>query len=565
MIEFFDTETIYNRTVLICNSQNYLWNSKGLTSLECIDFLFKTSQKYNYFFRIDYDVNMIIKDWSKKDIIKLYDGEQVYYKGYTIIYYKDKILSISKDKKRKRFFDVSNFFNTSLLNTIKILEIELTDNEKKFIELMKSSRSDFKLKDKDKIIEYSLLENKIGLKIVNKIYELIPGELKTYNLYGSSVLANNFLNLKRIKGSFTFSTKVFEEAYFGGRMECFKIGRFKNIYKYDINSAYPAVIKDLREPLYYDIKKYDNEKIVDTNIYEVEFEHQDKFQIGTLPIRLKNGYLVFPMAGKGYYYGVELKQAIKRNIKLKIYNYLDIKLGDKLFNCEIEKYYLLRQELKKKNDKRNLIIKILLNSIYGKFAQSTGKPRFRNLYLAGYITASVRAKLLEATYKKDEEIIFFATDGILSKCKLDLPISYELGDWELINIREAYVILSGVYKLIDLSGKIHKGERGYKLDFDELLKAIKEKGYYDVKLPVFISNVYAYKNYKMYLKDRCKFIKIKKRVDIKQQHKRIFLTFNINSENNSQLLTDEIIKKINNLPSLKDFTANIFDEDFDII
>ena len=565
MLEFFDTETINNKSVLICNSNEYLWNSKGLTSLECIDFLFNKSQKYNYFFRIDYDVNMIIKDWSKKDIIKLYNGEQVYYKGYTIIYYKDKILSISKDKKRKRFFDVSNFFNTSLLNTIQILEIELTDEEKKFIELMKSNRSEFKLKDKDKIIEYSLLENKIGLKIVDKIYELIPEELKTYNLYGSSVLANNFLNLKFIKGSFTFSIRIFGEAYFGGRMECFKIGKFKNVYKYDINSAYPAVIKDLREPLFYEIKKYNKEKIVDTNIYEVEFEHLDKFQIGTLPVRLKNGYLVFPMKGRGYYYGVELKQAIKRKVKVKIYNYLDIKLGDKLFSGEIEKYYKLRQELKKKNDKRNLIIKILLNSIYGKFAQSTGRPRFRNLYLAGYITSSVRAKLLEATYNKDNDIIFFATDGILSKCKLDLPISYELGDWELINIKEAYVILSGVYKLIDSSGKIHKGERGYKLDFDELLKSIEKKGFYDVELPVFISNIYGYKNHKMYLKDRCKFIKIKKRVDIKQQHKRLFITFDVNSENNSQLLTDEILNKVNNLPSLKDFTANIFDEDFDII
>ncbi len=540
-LEFFDTETINNKTVLICNSETYLWNSSGLSSKECFDFIIKNAKDYNYFFRIDYDINMIIKDLPKKIITTLFEKNEVNYNGYDIKYFRNKIFSING----KTFYDVANFFQTSLIRNIEILKIDLTDVEKKFIESMKRQRKKFSLRDKNKIINYSLLENQVGLKIVNKIYELIPDELKTYALYGASALTNKFLKDKT-QSNFVFNNELFNNAYFGGRMECLKIGTFYNCYKYDINSAYPNVIKDLQQPVTYEIKKYSGQKIVDTNIYEVEFNHKTINEIGCLPLRLNDGYLIFPKEGKGYYYGCELLQAINRGVNVKINNFVDVKLGKKIFNKnEIEKIYELRKTLKLKNDLRNLIYKILLNSIYGKFAQQVGKSQYQNIYLAGYITAKVRSELLKATYKKDSEIIFFATDGILSKTKLKLPISDKLGDYEEIKIKKAVVILSGIYKLIDYNNKEYIGERGFRFNFDRCLSDIMKKGYHKAKLTVFISNIFAFKNYKKLSKYRCKFTIIEKVINIKNQKKRIFKTFDIEKENNSLLLNKESIKKYN--------------------
>jgi hypothetical protein len=561
-IEFFDTETINNKTVLVCNSQKALWLSEGLTSKALLDFLYQNAKQYNFFFRIDYDVNMILYDVEKEKIIELFEKNETEIFGYKIKYFRHKIFSINN----KKFYDVANFFQTSLINTIEILKINLTDKEKKFLALMKAKRGAFSIKDRNKIIEYSLLENQLGLKIVNKIYDLIPDELKTYALYGSSAIAQKFLKGK-IKSNILFNTSIFENCYFGGRMEVLKIGTFNNVYKYDINSAYPNVIKELREPINYEIKKYSGEKIIDTNIYELEFNHNKPNEIGCFPIRLKSGYLVFPKSGKGFYFGCEVKEAIKRKVNINILNVCEVKLGKKIFaNNEIEKMYKLRLKYKEQNDLRNLIYKILLNSIYGKFAQTVGKAQYQNIYLAGYITAKVRSELLKATIGKDNDIIFFATDGILSKTKLKLPINKDIGNWEEIFIKRAEVIQAGVYRLIDKVGKSYIGERGFRFDFDKAIKEIKNGKKYKVKIPSFISNIYAYKNYKKFLKYRCKFTIVEKELNIFKQHKRIFSSFDINKENNSLLLNQIHISKLNDLPDMIDFNEIIVDEnDFVIL
>lgn len=553
-LEFFDTETIKNKTVLICSSKSYLWNSGGLSYKDCFDFLITNSKKYNYFFRIDYDVNMIIKDLTKKNIIELFENNETDFENYKIKYFRNKIFSINN----KKFYDIFNFFNTSLLNVIKILDIDLTEKEKEFVKIMKNKRADFSNKDKEIIIKYSLLENEIGLKIVEKIYNLIPEKLKTYALYGSSALSNKFMR-KKINRSFIFSGELFEKSYFGGRMECFKIGTFENVYKYDINSAYPSVIKDLKKPLSYKIEKYNNQEIKEHNLYEINFVHTDIKQIGVFPIRTNSGYLVFPKEGRGYYYGCEVKEGIKRKIKIDILNFCDVKLGKKIFKeNEIEKMYKLRLLYKKTGDKRNLIYKIILNAIYGKFAQRVGRSDFQNFYLAGYITAKIRAELLKAVFKKEKDIIFFSTDGILSKSSLNVKIGHKLGEWDFEKVNKAVVIQSGVYKL-ETEGGVKMGERGFRFDFDSAIKDIREKGIHKTEMQAFISNIYAFKNYKAMGDKRCKFTTIKKELSIYKQHKRIFTSFDIDAENVSFLLNKNHLQKLNELKSILDFGSKSAD------
>lgn len=555
-IEFFDGETINNNYVLLGCSNKYIWKDRGLNCKDCLDFLYNNRSKYNYFFRIDYDINMIFKDIDKNEVINLFEGNEIFLFNYKIQYYRHKIFMINNIK----YYDIFSFTNKSFEKTLEIFKIKFTETEKNLLHTEKLNRNKFNLKDKNKIIEYNKLENNLGKKLINEIYNILPNELKTYSFYGSSSLSQKYLKNKKLDiNDLIFNNEIFESAYFGGRMEALKIGTFENCFKYDLNSAYPSVINNLRKPLGIELKNF-NGKIKETNLYYLDFNILEKDKIGLLPIRLKNGYLVFPDFGSGWFYGGEIIEALKRTwFDCKIKKEIDIKLGEKLFNNDIENFYKLRLNYKLNNDVKEYIYKILLNSIYGKFAQNIGKPKFRNLYLAGFITASIRAKLLEAIKDFDSEIIFFATDCILSKNKLNLKISNKLGDYDYKEIKKAIILLSGIYQLTDYNDKNYFGERGYKLDFNKVYKDILKNGKSEIKTNIFISNIYAYKNHKTFLNNKCKFTEIKKTLDIKSQHKRIFLTFNIEKENNSFLLSKTELKNLNKI------TENIYNNELNKI
>jgi hypothetical protein len=79
------------------------------------------------------------------------------------------------------------------------------------------------------------------------------------------------------------------------------------------------------------------------------------------------------------------------------------------------------------NDVRAIVIKLMLNSIYGKLAQGVGSPsrppRFASPWMAAAITAGTRRKLLKAALTAPDAIVSFATDGIVSKKGLKIATS----------------------------------------------------------------------------------------------------------------------------------------------
>jgi len=89
-------------------------------------------------------------------------------------------------------------------------------------------------------------------------------------------------------------------------------------------------------------------------------------------------------------------------------------------------------ELKEQNNPLQLPIKIILNSIYGKTRQSVNH-KIGNLFnpvIFAFITGFCRAQLYDFVLKHDieKEIVFFATDSICTRTKLDVN-STKLGDF----------------------------------------------------------------------------------------------------------------------------------------
>jgi hypothetical protein len=74
-----------------------------------------------------------------------------------------------------------------------------------------------------------------------------------------------------------------------------------------------------------------------------------------------------------------------------------------------------------------------MNSIYGKLAQSIGKPKFQNWIWAGMITSGTRAMILDfiGLHKDRNNVLAIATDGIYTRERIVPPKPRDTGTFHL--------------------------------------------------------------------------------------------------------------------------------------
>lgn len=163
--------------------------------------------------------------------------------------------------------------------------------------------------------------------------------------------------------------------YYGGRTEAIKRGRIEDCYLYDINSLYPTAMSIYEFPnpnkCYY--KKYESNDLFQIMNYEgvanIEMIAPDT-NLPYLPVRYNNK-LVFPQGIiKGHYTFFEIREALKMGYELiKIYDCIYYPEKHKPFKDFVHDNYSNRLKCKIDKSPIELVYKILLNSLYGKFAQ----------------------------------------------------------------------------------------------------------------------------------------------------------------------------------------------------
>lgn len=182
-----------------------------------------------------------------------------------------------------------------------------------------------------------------------------------------------------------YNTKYFWDSYFGGRTECFKIGK-THARIIDVNSMYPDRMRNEVFPNPKYLKKVMYVKTQDfLRRYLYEFEGcvrmkvtHKKTWIGYLPVKIK-GKLCFPVGElEGCWNFNEIRYALEqdvieiKNIEWVVYSkpmespfvsYIDT-LYDKRYSVQ-DLFHIYR-------------IKIYMNSLYGKFAQ---KIQTESIYL----------------------------------------------------------------------------------------------------------------------------------------------------------------------------------------
>lgn len=242
-----------------------------------------------------------------------------------------------------------------------------------------------------------------------------------------------------------------KDSYFGGWFEIFAHGIIPGTsYSYDINSAYPFAIANLpclRHGRYY--SGNGEPRVRNGSLYLVYASVFTKQQgdeggphdlgshaIGAMLHRDSRGQIARPFATKGWFWKHEIDAAIAAGA-INVIEYHHWYAYDPC-NCPpplaaVADLYAQRLTIDKKSP-LGKAIKLLINSIYGKFAQSVGNPTYGNAIYASLITSICRTMILTAiaTHPKGQKnVLMVATDGVYFLDKHPtLPISSDLGAWD---------------------------------------------------------------------------------------------------------------------------------------
>lgn len=527
------------RYVLLANSEGEsIYNETGLTTIQCLQFLLSAETKRNIhvIFSGGYDVNMILRDLPVKKLKRLWEGETVPFLKYKLTYVPKKFFRVSLGAKTLTLWDVFGFFQKSFVVAVEdwlgkeIPELKLVRQGKKL-------RKDLLQQKKEYIIKYNATECKLLVQLMERLQAaLIGANINISRWDGPGAIASALLRKRsRIARPPAWVEELSYAAYFGGRTETFAVGtHLGSTHRYDIRSAYPWAMSRLDQPDHSGWREVDSFEPDLIGMYLVRWRPRGNTRIYPFPFRDKNGRLSYPRSGETWVWHYEVQAALDCGFKFEILSgVVTDKISDKPY-AWVEELYQERARLRALGDNANLALKLGLNSLYGKTAQSVGhnvtaenKPKYHNPIVAGMITSAVRARMFYAIMQKPDDILYCATDGLVSKAPLDLPIGVDLGLWEYGLWEGASVIMSGIY------GRLKDGDwtwnyRGLEMDLIsyEILKKFwkKNKGYLETFSRRFVGMGLA-----LHLNDMklwCRFIDFPKKLVINGQgeYKRIFPT-----------------------------------------
>jgi len=452
--------------VLLANSKGGQIRSEfpySLSTRECFELILDTKVKHpnSIFvgFGFNYDINQILADEPPEVLERVVENDKGTFScgGYWVEWRPGKHLII-KHRKTKRsaiIYDVFGFFQKGFLPTCQEYLGE-DDPDLAFIQKGKDKRAEFTWEEIDEfIIPYNKLELNLLVRVMDKLrQDLHEVGIRPSKWHGPGAVADEVLRKYHVPIDRTAPKEILDAsqyAYAGGRFEQFRLGRFAgSVYEYDIHSAYPAAalkLPDLTDGSWEYVEGYECGAF---GVYYIEYcdgvEKADRY-VRPQPLfhRAEDGSISYPPEVQGWYWAPEAGLVVD-SIK---YGFVFRPATQARPFTFVEGLYDERRALKAAGSSAQRAVKLILNSLYGKLAQTVGgkkgPPHWHQLEYAGYITSYTRAKIYEAVLLNPNAIIAVETDAVFSTEPLDLPCSEEIGDWERKEHDGIVYLQSGFY------------------------------------------------------------------------------------------------------------------------
>lgn len=241
------------------------------------------------------------------------------------------------------------------------------------------SAVDFATANDAELLEYCIQDVEVMVQAWNKWVQFIyDNDLGNFQITAASqsfsAFRHRFMPAPIFIHNHPKATELERESYHGGRVECFYIGEKTGepIYYLDVNSMYPYEMREREVPVkllkYYDkltIDEFEGIRSRFGYIVEASLEIREP----RVPV-VHDGRLCFPVGTiTGVFTKPELEYALEvgtlRNVRrVSLYD------EQKLFAPFVEFFYGARRKYKEEgNVAFATISKLLMNSLYGKFAQ----------------------------------------------------------------------------------------------------------------------------------------------------------------------------------------------------
>lgn len=464
-----------------------------------------------------YDVNQWVKDLDEKRLRELWQTGSTYWGDYYIEYRPRKMFTLKHIPSgiKLTIWDAFSWCQSSFVKALRdYLGAEYEDLE--MITKMKARRSDFSAAERWEVRIYTQAE----LRALASLVRILMQRLRDAGIYvkrwdgpgaaAAALLGDNGIAHHKAEtpDAVRYAAAV---AYSGGRIELMQYGNYEGtLFHYDIHSAYPAAMRDLPTLRSGSWTHYVNDggyggggvgeqlalvgntrpqySLTTAALYHLKWSppalHNPR-PFYPFPYRTDDGAIYYPAEGESWVWGPEyiayLKHADKFDLIVEcVEAYVFEPASDARPFEFVETLYTRRQQWKREGNAAEWALKLGLNSLYGKLAQTIGwsekrKPPFYQIEWAGLITSTTRAALFDAAMQNPESIVMFATDGIFATAPLELKCTDDLGDWEELTHDGLTVCQSGVYFVKD-GDAWRTWSRGYnveELHRDEIIDAWK--------------------------------------------------------------------------------------------
>lgn len=464
---------------------------------DCFPLLLDSQNVINIIYGGDYDIIKMIQSWPIGRRRRLMSGKWTVHGEYCCQWIRRKLFRIKHRPTGRTvtLYDVLPFFQCGFVKACReyLGDSSTLDD----MQAMKLQRDSFTGIDSG-VRRYWQDELHHLVCLMERFRELLTevDVVPSKGWYGPGAIANRLMSMHDMRqfygGVPPEITDIAERAYYGGRFEQFKIGRFEDAYEYDIRSAYPRAISLLPDfssaeweytessPL--SQSPYHEQGIEPFGLYCVSWNLKGSpHTVGPFPWRSPDGRIYFPLQGaSSWYWGIEVqaaKQHLGNHLRIEsawLPRWFPIDVAGRPFHW-VPEMYDRRAKMRSEGNPAERGLKLGLNSLYGKIAQSVGaienegewrKPPWHHALWAGWITAYTRAMIFGAIAKHKNSLIAIETDAVFVSEELpELTVGEGLGEWEETHLNSILYVRSGIYHAVKDGGVLKLKSRGLEAQY----------------------------------------------------------------------------------------------------